>query len=105
MRQRSRSGTWPWETPPGRDQGYRRRWRQLHATGPLYTSVRPNEPRPEDRTDRCPRTPDTAGLRDLPTPHVSMRPTRRFASGTAAMGLYFTGFAGPGVTPKYMSRN
>ena len=50
-------------------------------------------------------TPDTAGLRDLPTPHVSMRPTRRFASGTAAMGLYFTGFAGPAVTLKYMSRN
>ena len=41
----------------------------------------------------------------LPTPHVSMRPTRRFASGTAAMGLYFTGFAGPAVTLKYMSRN
>src|SRR5213593_4687318 len=66
-------------TPPGRDQGYRRRWRQLHATGPLYTSVRPNEPRPEDRTDPCPRTPDTAGLRDfanpsrLDAPHAAVR--------------------------------
>src|SRR5438132_12342593 len=31
-------------TPPGRDRGYRRRWNQLHATGPLYTSVRPGTP-------------------------------------------------------------
>jgi len=62
---------------------------------------------PARKTGRtAPRgTPDTDGLRDLPTPHVSRRSTGPFASGTAAMGLHFTGFAGPAVTPKYMSRN
>src|SRR5438445_8433636 len=53
-------------TPPSRDRGYRRRWRQLHATGPLYTSVRPGTPpgRPNGPL------PETAGPRN----HEPCRP-------------------------------
>src|SRR6266511_1922089 len=64
--------------PLGRDRGYRHRWRHLHATGALYTSVRPEPARKTERT-----LPETAGPRNretLPTPHVSMRSTRPFAS-------------------------
>src|SRR2546427_747055 len=56
MRRRSRSGTWPWETPPGR-RG------TTGAVGGDVTQVVPYilpsapEPHPEDRTDRCPRRP------------------------------------------------
>src|SRR5437879_2442426 len=53
-------------TPPGRDRGSRRRWNQLHATGPLYTSVRPGTPpgRPNGPL------PETAGPRN----HEPCRP-------------------------------
>src|SRR6266568_3452663 len=48
--------------PLGRNRGYRHRWRHLHATGGLYTSVRPEPIRTIERI------PNSAPL------HRSLRP-------------------------------